>query len=194
MLIWMDAWSLAPMILLLAELKTDKNKPSATLQVTFIQTDIRSSNSPFTRDVEVHKFTSVVLHDDGFDKCLPTILKVMRSRFKKTANHVRHETYICSLQYMKAQRHTFTKTGEKRELLVSQLAHVELNLRPHVVESGFDYFLYLTRIWRTYILKLHYSYSIPSLLGNVPENVSRSINVSSFLNLYRESSTATHRA
>lgn len=40
---------------------------SATLQVTSIHTYIRSSNSPFTRDVEVHEFTSVVLHD-GFDK------------------------------------------------------------------------------------------------------------------------------
>lgn len=42
MLIWMDAWSLAPMILLLAELKNRKNTPSATLHVTFIHLYIRN--------------------------------------------------------------------------------------------------------------------------------------------------------
>lgn len=71
MLIWIDAWSLAPMILLLAELKS-RNTPSSRLKVTFVL--IRAQNSPFTRDVKVHKFTSVVLHDDAFDKRSPTNL------------------------------------------------------------------------------------------------------------------------
>lgn len=60
-LIWMDAWSLAWMILLLAELQTEikidgeecDKQPCDSTQQNFL---------PFTRDVQINVFTGVVLH------------------------------------------------------------------------------------------------------------------------------------
>lgn len=80
MLIWMEAWSLAPMILLLAELQNTRCFTSPVLNVALssitsrttentkkwsIFPDFPSHHSPFTWDVEVHKFSSVVLHVFG---------------------------------------------------------------------------------------------------------------------------------
>lgn len=95
MLIWIDAWSLAPMILLLAELE-NRNTPSSRLKVTMVR--IRAQNSPFTRDVKVHEFTSVVLHVVAFDKRSPTNLEQSQSP------HITNETPSCLLGYEEPPR------------------------------------------------------------------------------------------
>jgi hypothetical protein len=69
MLIWTEAWSLAVMILFVAELQehklilsTQQNQPCKA--ETFLQED--EANVPLPGDIEVHRLTLLILHGDSW--------------------------------------------------------------------------------------------------------------------------------